>query len=383
MQFKPLRPESNQLLHLDAMRFIASAGIRPAPFTRIFSQSRRKDIGRNAFGWLGSFRGFVFRDLWICNRACLCRPDQRSAQLRTLHPTPDRAAGATPLVDVCSRGKRLGFFAYFRISATHAPSFSAACLLETVSLTHAIFPCDGILVNAQSWSISAEMAMYFCFPIFLAIGRRSPFFLLVIAAGVAVGIVGFNSHGIDAATSVNVWISAYAPLRAVVSFCIGIFLWLTRSAVARFPAPELVLYVAAPALFILMQTTPNAILTLSLVYVVVFMSISADLRGGESRLIKAIAPMGQLTYSIYMWHWLLILTCMNIIGDKILHATAFYMTFIAIITYSLILICSYMSFIYIETPARRWIDRLKVTSAAPTLSKNPAAYLATNNEHRL
>ena len=65
------------------------------------------------------------------------------------------------------------------------------------------------------------------------------------------------------------------------------------------------------------------------------------------------------------------------------YATAFYMTFIAIITYSLILICSYMSFIYIETPAPRWIDRLKVTSAAPTLSKNPAAYLATNNEHRL
>ena len=74
--------------------------------------------------------------------------------------------------------------------------------------------------------------------------------------------------------------------------------------------------------------------------------------------VKRLAPLGQLTYSIYMWHGLLILVLMNALGDKLLHGNPIALPILTFVCYAGILITSYLSFFYLETPARRWIDAL-------------------------
>jgi len=372
MKLKPLRPESNELLHLDAMRFIAAAGIVLHHSQEFFhGHADRALAGAHSAGLalfvdlFFTISGYVIAHVYA----------DRITDLRSFGTFIQRRIGRLgPLhwVTFALSASLWAFLAYFQVSATHTPSFKVECLVETITLTHALYPCGGLILNGQSWSISAEMAMYVSFPIFLAIGRRSPLYLLTLAAGVATAIVGFN-HGLpDATTSIGVWVEAYSPLRATVSFCIGITLWLMRPALERLPLPEIVLYISVPALCIVMQTMSNAFVAMALVYIVVCAAIVADLRGKTSYIFRAIAPLGQLTYSIYMWHGLFILVFMNIIGDKVLRLSTVAMICVAIITYVMILSWSYFSFIYLETPARKWIDRLKVAPATTSLSKSRA-----------
>ena len=370
MKLKPLRPQSNELLHLDTMRFIAAAGIVLGHSRSFFYSPADRTLAVMHSGGLALFVdlffaisgyviAYVYADRITDLHSFLIFIQRRIGRLGPLHW----------LTFALSVGL-WGSLALFQVPAQHAPSFKAACLIETVTLTHALYSCDGLIHNGQSWSISAEMAMYICFPLLLTMGRRSPIYLIMIAGGSAAAIIGLIYANTDAATTADAWGSVYAPLRAAVSFCIGVALWLMRSTVARFPAPEIVLYVSVPALFVMMLTTSSAMLTMSLVYIVVVSAVSADLKGTPGPVFRGLSPLGQLTYSIYMWHGLFILVFINILGDKALHASGWPMICIAMLTYFLILIWSYLSFSYIETPARRWIDGLQFAPSATSIHKS-------------
>jgi peptidoglycan/LPS O-acetylase OafA/YrhL len=77
-----------------------------------------------------------------------------------------------------------------------------------------------------------------------------------------------------------------------------------------------------------------------------------------SKAVKRVAPLGQLTYSIYMWHSLVILIVMNALGDKLLHASTGLMCLLGLSSYAIIFGVSYFSYFAVETPARRFIDNL-------------------------
>jgi peptidoglycan/LPS O-acetylase OafA/YrhL len=63
---------------------------------------------------------------------------------------------------------------------------------------------------------------------------------------------------------------------------------------------------------------------------------------------------------MYMWHSTLITVFMNAIGDKLLHAATGLMLVIGAACYASIFVVSYASYVFIETPARRWIDGLEL-----------------------
>jgi peptidoglycan/LPS O-acetylase OafA/YrhL len=76
-------------------------------------------------------------------------------------------------------------------------------------------------------------------------------------------------------------------------------------------------------------------------------------------MVRRLAPLGQLTYSIYMWHMLFISFVLNGIGDTFIDASTSYATILVAACYVSIFTVSYFSFFFIETPARRWIDKIK------------------------
>jgi peptidoglycan/LPS O-acetylase OafA/YrhL len=87
-------------------------------------------------------------------------------------------------------------------------------------------------------------------------------------------------------------------------------------------------------------------------------AVATDLTDSPDAFVQRCGPFGQLTYSIYMWHGLFILVLMNAVGDKLLHAQPIVMALLAIVCWASIFFASYLSFFYVENPARRWVDDL-------------------------
>jgi peptidoglycan/LPS O-acetylase OafA/YrhL len=242
-------------------------------------------------------------------------------------------------------------FVLLHFPASHMPSFKPECIAETALLLHSFVSCgNGITFNGGvTWSISAEMVMYIAFPVIAIIGARSaPLLLGIGVASLTVMmtvVVSQNEWKLLGSS----WIELSPVLRAVPSFVLGAAVFYNRTIVSRLPAPGFILAVATVTLIVAMLSGVSELMTLLIVYTVAVAAIAADLKGVPSATVRYFAPLGQLTYSIYMWHSLLILVLMNAIGDKFLHGNTF-RVILAIACYVSIFIMSYLSFFFIETP---------------------------------
>ena len=154
----------------------------------------------------------------------------------------------------------------------------------------------------------------------------------------------------------------WPPFRALPSFLIGVSLFYWRDALRRISTAGAILALSLPVMVVAMTTGTPDIVTLMLVYVVAGSAMAADVRGSYPSAVRRFAPLGQLTYSIYMWHSILIMVFMNAIGDRLLHAGTGLMLVVGAACYATIFVISCISFAFIETPAHRWIDSLKLFS---------------------
>jgi len=244
----------------------------------------------------------------------------------------------------------------FHDNGTNKPSFKPECIAETALLLHSFISCGGPF-NGVTWSISAEMVMYIAFPIVAIVGARSALLLLGIGlTSLTVMMTVVASHH-EWNLLGSSWIELSPVLRALPSFVFGAALFYNRSVVSRLPAPGLILAVATACLIVAMMSGVSQLITLLLVYTVAIAAVAADLEGVPSATVRRFAPLGQLTYSIYMWHLLFISFLLNAIGDKFLHGNALFTAILVVACYICIFITSYLSFFFIETPARRWIDK--------------------------
>jgi peptidoglycan/LPS O-acetylase OafA/YrhL len=241
------------------------------------------------------------------------------------------------------------------------PDISAGCLAKTALLLHAVLPCDGPAVNTVNWSISAEMAMYVVFPIaYYLIGRT----LWTAAAGLtfATAAIILLSWGLTA----KEWTEIYAPLRAFPSFCFGISLFRIVDGLGhKLSYSKLVtnalLFVGLLVLAGAMMTGVSATLVLVLILAACGLAALIDKSGSASVLTVKIAPLGQLTYSIYMVHLLLVTSFVNVIGDKILKLDFWPMLVVIILNALLTIIVSHFTFAWIERPARRFLTSSRIT----------------------
>jgi peptidoglycan/LPS O-acetylase OafA/YrhL len=367
-RFSALRPQTGELLHLDLLRFIAASGIVLHHSQRFFFRDNQIEAWRQASGLalfvdlFFAISGYIIAHVYA-NRTATAGQfagfmQRRIARLAPLHWLTMAAAMAVWLLFL-----RFGFLhlGVLKLGAytESMPSLSPRCLAETAVLVQAAIPCGGDAFNGISWSINAEMAMYVAFPLFAAAGhfrRALPLLLGLAVLAVALAAIrfGFGSVSIESWTSYSV----HPYLRALPSFLIGVGLWFLREPLKRIPAPRTLLLFAVPALLASMVTGQGTPLVLFLTYLAAALAVSADLVGSPHRIVKLIAPLGQLTYSIYMWHALFILLALTAINQYLPHASSLEMSILALLTYAGIVGWSYLSFTVVETPARRWLDSL-------------------------
>lgn len=358
-----LRVASNEMLHLDLLRFVASVGIVVRHSFEFFFQA---DVRPTLPSGLALFVDLFFViSGFVIAHVYQGKVDTLSGYGLFLQRRVGRLMPLHWLTLLISFIVWSGFVALGK-SGNHEPSFDVRCIAETAFLLNAMASCgNGVSFSSVSWSIGAEMTMYLIFPLFAwaCLRSRLGFLVAAILILVAAIVIDLAENPVDRS-----WVDVWPPLRALPSFMIGISLFCFRDKVGMILAPGRLLLLSLVLLLITMITYTHHLVVLGIVYVVATTAVAADTRRLIPDLVKFLAPLGQLTYSIYMWHSLIILIVMNAIADKLLHASTGLMAAFTVICYAIIFMVAYLSYFFVENPARRYIDNLgsnRLRSAPP------------------
>jgi peptidoglycan/LPS O-acetylase OafA/YrhL len=349
----PLRAESDKLRNLDLLRLIAAYGVVLYHFNayvpdlqlpvhpRFWFLPLFVDLFFAISGFVICFIYFDRMGSWSAyGRFMKCR----FARLVPLH-------WLTLLVFAA-----IGVAVYFGVQVKEPDRYDWNCFLPSLLLIHSLNVCHRLTFNYPSWSISVEMLMYLLFPLFCMAARRSAWLLLAAALCIVAWLAVSGLPGHD---PFRFWIDlTYAGgfERGVPSFLIGMCLFLWREKLARMPRPEFSMYAALFGFLALGFAGVMPFLLLPLVYVIAAAAISADMQGRISALPARFSVGGQLTYSIYMLHPLAGTVLLSFVGQRLLGLTGVAMLVWCIIVALLLPIGGYLSFVWFETPLRRWIS---------------------------
>jgi peptidoglycan/LPS O-acetylase OafA/YrhL len=250
----------------------------------------------------------------------------------------------------------IGVAVYFGVHVKVPDRYDWQCFLPSLLLVHSLNLCHRLTFNYPSWSISVEMLIYLLFPLFCIAARRSPW-ILVAAALCIIGWLAFS--GLPGHDPSQFWVDlTYAGgfERGVPSFLIGMCLYLWRDKLAIVPRPELSFYVALLGFLALGFAGVMPFLLLPVVYLVAALAVSADIQGKISALPARLSVGGQLTYSLYLLHPLAGTVLLSFVGQRLLGLDGFAMLAWCIIVAVLLPVGAYLSFVWFETPMRRWIS---------------------------
>jgi peptidoglycan/LPS O-acetylase OafA/YrhL len=354
--FAPLRPESGHLLHLDALRLIASAGIVIYHLSGFVDAGAWSEQFLIATGPLTLFidmffavSGFVIAFVYSRKIA-----DARSygsflrKRLARLVPLHWATLAIFVLIDVFLRSRN--------IHVNHSEVYEWRCLPTNFLLLHSTgLLCPNLSFNGVSWSISAEMIMYFTAPALFWVLRRNVTALGLMAAGIWLALT-LGTHGANGWYN---WTSTGGFIRAIPSFIFGAWLFAVREAMSKVPFAGVAFWLCVCSFLVGCCVGLPAIGLLLTLYLAVAFGVAADAQQRRSRIVSTLAAGGQLTYSSYMLHTLLITVLLNGIADRILHTHGLARNFLVLIAFGMVWPVSYLSLVLFEKPARRWISGAK------------------------
>ncbi len=353
-----LKTTSDDLLHLDFMRFIASAGIVLCHSAEFFVPRAERLASHERWAGLSLFvdvffiiSGFVIAHVYA-DRMGNWRQFARFMQRRIgrLFPLHIATLLAVALL-------------FYLIDVLNVPTNTdmrllPECLAVGTVLLHSVVDCGGPVPNGVNWSISAEMVMYVLFPLLLMLGRKLGPLRYALWLVLMVYVASRYPAGARWATSTEFW-------RALPAFFFGLAVRLDWTALSRIPMPSFV-----PAGFAFALITGSLLiwpgwLLLTLAYGTALSAIIADGSTSPSPITRRFAPLGQLTYSMYMLHGIIIMVLVNALGDKLLKLDVLPLSVLTLASYGVIGVASLLSYKVFETPARRFIDGLKLVPTEP------------------
>lgn len=351
--FPPLRAESDKLRNLDLLRLIAAYGVVLYHFNAYLPNLEMPihprwwflplfvDLFFTISGFVICFIYFDRMSTWADYAIFMKR---RFARLVPLH-------WLTLLVFAA-----IGVAVYFGVSVKEPDRYDWQCFLPNLFLIQSLHVCNRLTFNFPSWSISVEMLMYLVFPLFCMAARRSPWILLVAAVCIVAGLTMSDFSGHDPHKFWADYTYAGGFERGVPSFLIGMCLFVWRDKLTAIPKPELAMHVSLLAFMGLGMAGITPFYLLPLVYIIAAAAVSADLQGKISTLPARLAVGGQLTYAIYMLHPLAATVLLSFVGQRVIGLGDSAMLAWCVIVALLLPLGAYVSFMWFETPMRRWIS---------------------------
>jgi peptidoglycan/LPS O-acetylase OafA/YrhL len=234
----------------------------------------------------------------------------------------------------------------------------AKAILTNVLLIQSWGTHDDFTMNTVAWSISIEWAMYLLFPILvLGYARLSPLVILGVTSAVYLLIYYVLTQG-----TLDVHLR-YGLLRAFAGFASGMalhkFLQVRRWSVER---ATLGLIFSVLTIISLSFFAPGHWTFILTFWLLIASSIQLEsILNTQSRLVRLGAWLGDISYSLYLWHLIIILLAKQVFEiifatsvDDLTTGGAFVL--VLFITFA-ILGASYLSFEYFEKPARDLLRR--------------------------
>jgi peptidoglycan/LPS O-acetylase OafA/YrhL len=232
-----------------------------------------------------------------------------------------------------------------------------SCVGSTALLIHSFYDCGGISFNGVSWSISAEFVMYIIFPLLVYWKVKSTLVKLSAPVLLACGLL-YYKFIMDGTIGTEAWTNIDGPIRALPSFLFGLALFQGREVISRIPTCRYVLFVSTLAMIFAMFAGAPAMVDIALIYIVSASAVACDVNVRPNKVSVKIASFGQITYSLYMLHGIIIMIIINAFGDKLLHLPAIPMLVLVVVCYAVIFRVAVWSYVFFETPARKWIDQI-------------------------
>lgn len=238
------------------------------------------------------------------------------------------------------------------LPSNHPEIYDSRCVAPNLLLLHAFGPCSSLTFNYVSWSISAEMGMYLLFPVLAAIAARRSLSLLVVAALIGLLTLVSNRSG----WSWLEWSFDLGVLRALPTFLLGVISFRYRALLGRIPGAAGWLLIALLVFLAGCLLQCPKLLLLPLVYAIGALGIAAS-EQPASRTARRLAPLGQLTYSLYMLHPLVQTVLLTGVGATFLKLQGVLMTLFVVAAMALMLPIAWLSLVLFERPARRWLTQ--------------------------
>ena len=348
-----LKPQSQDMLHLDAMRFFAASAI-----VFLHWKTYCKPIpGHNILPNPESFLSLAVDLFFLISGVVMFQ-----VYSRRLYSWRDfgsfmqrRVARLYPLhLLTLSVSMMYGLGAYIlHLHANHPGLYKLDGVIPNILLIQAFPVIHHGSFNGVAWSISAEMGCYVSLPAALVLYRRRWWAPALLGLATAAAFTLFWTHGWE-------WTNAtysYGFFRAIPTFFFGVALGGSGRVLRRIPYPNILFGIFACGVFALgFMGAPHGILYL-LVYLIGITGFACDVQGTAGRFISAVAPLGQLTYSIYLIHGILEPSLFNFVYAR-LQVSAWLRNSIIAATFVPMVMLAYLSFVYFETPARRWVSGL-------------------------
>lgn len=346
-----LSPESDDHLNLDALRFLSTAAIVVFHYQTVVAWSPALAFVREATHQLP-----IAVDLFFVMSGAIMADIYGGGRLKGLAAYGTflrrRFARLAPLHYIT-----LAFFVAavavataMGVSPTEPRVYDARCIAPNLLFLQAFGICDHLTFNKPSWSISAEMVMYLLLPAVLWISRWRPLAWAFVAAFLVWAVVSqLQGHTGWPGLTWN-----FSFIRAFPSFLLGVLLAQSTGWSERLPRPGLLLGLFGAVFVAECFFQAGYPLRMVTVWIIAACALAADRQRKVSPVIRGLAPLGQLTYSIYMLHHPVGWLCISVLARRVLHLQGLPLNLaIAFVTFVLLPLVATASLFLFETPLRK------------------------------
>jgi peptidoglycan/LPS O-acetylase OafA/YrhL len=354
IKLPPLKPDSEDMLHLDALRIVGALMIVVFHFNRFINLDGRWQLADDA---IKSFSlvvdlffvisGYVMAAVYTGRLTSLAKYGdflkKRVARLGPLHWLTLLA-----FIAIAAAGSA-GL-----INERDPSRYDASCIVPNVLFIHAWGVCHAQTYNFVSWAISAEMGLYIALPLIFWITGKGR----IVTAALALGSLALLAWISRDGETFSQWTFNFGVARAVPGFLLGMLAFQLRPWLAKLPFAPWVMWGLLAAFVVASGAGAPRNALLLVMYAIGFAGVAADAAGRVGKTTRWMAPWAQLSFTLYLLHPLALKIALNWVGFGMWKLNGDAMRLWVLAWVLLLIPIAYLSLVLFERPARDWIARL-------------------------
>ena len=370
-----LKPDSEDMLHLDALRIVGALMIVVFHFNRYINLDGRWPVADDMIKGFSLIvdlffliSGYVMAAIYT-GRLTSWNKYATFLKKRVARLGPLHWATMLVFVGVWAAGV-MGW------GGDHdAKRYDLSCIVPNVLFVHAWHTCHSQTWNFVSWAISAEMGMYLALPLLFWITGRGRIVTALVAVASFVILLLNPDNQTPVPMPFHQWTWNFGVLRAVPGFLLGMLAFQLRPWLGRLPFARFWMWGLLAVFLVASTFRIERTVLLLIVYALGLAGVAADAAGTQGGVSRRLAPWAQLSFSLYLLHPIALKMGINWVGVGRLHLDGDPMRLWVLLWVLALIPAAYLSLVLFERPARDWIGGLG--AAKKTLShgerKGPAA----------